>query len=108
MSVNHYISSYLKPFNCGDRLILSLRILFCSVITKTKLKMVGLDLIQVTCFICWIACVDGQALYEEKCKIKIDQDVQQLYGKFFSTSFFLSDYVYFIHKIQNICIFVQI
>lgn len=70
--------------------------------------MVGLDLIQVTCFICWIACVDGQALYEEKCKIKIDQDVQQLYGKFFSTSFFLSDYVYFIHKIQNICIFVQI
>lgn len=73
-----------------------------------KLKMVGLDLIQVTCFICWIACVDGQALYEEKCKIKIDQDVQQLYGKFFSTSFFLSDYVYFLHKIQNICIFVQI
>lgn len=58
---------------------------------EIKLKMVGLDLIQLTCFICWIACVDRQALYEEKCKIKIDQDVQQLYGMFFSTFFSLSD-----------------
>lgn len=64
---------------------------------EIKLKMVGLDLIQVTCFICWIACVDGQALYEEKCKIKIDQDVQQLYGKFFSTFFpFQTTYIVYI------------
>lgn len=64
---------------------------------EIKLKMVGLDLIQVTCFICWIACVDGQALYEEKCKIKIDQDVQQLYGKFFSPFFsFQTTYIVYI------------
>lgn len=43
--------------------------------------MAGLYLIQVTILICLIACVDGQALYEEICVNKIVNEMHQFYGK---------------------------
>lgn len=43
--------------------------------------MAGLYLIQGTILICLIACVDGQALYEEICVNKIVNEMHQFYGK---------------------------
>lgn len=43
--------------------------------------MAGLYLIQVTILICLIACVDGQALYEEICVNKIVNEMHQFYDR---------------------------
>lgn len=51
--------------------------------------MAGLYLIQVTIFICLIACFDGQALYKEKCVNEIDTEMQQLYRKLFGTKLYI-------------------
>lgn len=51
--------------------------------------MAGLYLIQVTIFICLIACFDGQALYKEKCVNGIDNEMQQLYRKLFGTKLYI-------------------
>uniref|UniRef100_K1QMT6 Collectin-12 n=1 Tax=Magallana gigas TaxID=29159 RepID=K1QMT6_MAGGI len=43
--------------------------------------MAGLYLIQVTILICLIACVDGQALYEDICVNKIVNEMHQFYDR---------------------------